>query len=76
MRVLVTGDRGFIGKNLTVRLNECEGFSTLSFTRKDSTDLLSALVHQANVIVHLAGENRPADAQSHWLDGQAPKEGQ
>jgi UDP-2-acetamido-2,6-beta-L-arabino-hexul-4-ose reductase len=61
MRVLVTGDRGFIGKNLTVRLNECEGISTLSFTREDSTDLLSVLVYQADAIVHLAGENRPAD---------------
>jgi UDP-2-acetamido-2,6-beta-L-arabino-hexul-4-ose reductase len=59
MRVLVTGDRGFIGKNLSVRLNEYKEFSTLSFNRENSINLLSGLVNQADAIVHLAGVNRP-----------------
>ena len=64
MRVLVTGSRGFIGKNLTVRLSERKGFSTLSFTREDPIDLLSTLVNRADAIVHLAGENRPDDVSA------------
>jgi len=59
MRVLVTGSRGFIGKNLTVHLNEFKGFSTLSFTREDSFKILSEYVNQADAIVHLAAVNRP-----------------
>ncbi len=64
MRVLVTGAQGFIGKNLIVHLNEHESISTLSFSRKDPIDSLSALVDQADAIVHLAGENRPADVEA------------
>ena len=59
MKVLVTGERGFIGKNLSVRLNESEEFSTLSFNRDDSIELLSEQINQADAIVHLAGVNRP-----------------
>lgn len=61
MRVLVTGARGFIGKNLVVRLGEKEGMEALSFVRGNSVEMLTALVAQADAIVHLAGENRPAD---------------
>ncbi len=60
MRVLVTGARGFMGKNLNVHLNEHQGLSALSFSREDSIDSLSMLVDQADAIVHLAAENRPA----------------
>jgi UDP-2-acetamido-2,6-beta-L-arabino-hexul-4-ose reductase len=61
MRVLVTGAHGFIGKNLVVRLNEREDTEVLSFARGDNSDVLFALVSQADAIVHLAGENRPVD---------------
>lgn len=61
MRVLVTGARGFIGKNLVVRLGEQAGTEVLQFARGDSLETLSALVNQADAIVHLAGENRPKD---------------
>ncbi len=61
MRVLVTGSRGFIGKNLVVRLGELAGFEALQFARGDSEESLQTLVREAGVIVHLAGENRPKD---------------
>lgn len=60
-RVLVTGARGFIGKNLVVRLSELVGVTVLHFARGDSIKDLAALVEQADAIVHLAGENRPTD---------------
>ena len=59
MRVLVTGADGFIGKNLTVRLSELDGVKVLSFVRGDSLETLEDLVAIADVVVHLAGENRP-----------------
>lgn len=61
MRVLVTGSRGFVGKNLVVRLGEQPGTEVLQFVRGDSQAALTAMVARADAIVHLAGENRPKD---------------
>ncbi len=61
MKVLVTGARGFVGKNLCLRLSELERFKTLHFTRDTDIGDLDALIRQADAIVHLAGENRPDD---------------
>jgi UDP-2-acetamido-2,6-beta-L-arabino-hexul-4-ose reductase len=61
MRVLITGAQGFIGKNLVVRLGERTGTEVLTFTRDDDVEALTALVAKADSVVHLAGENRPAD---------------
>lgn len=60
-RVLVTGASGFIGKNLVVRLNELSNVSVTTFVRSDEAARLPELVAQADAVVHLAGENRPAD---------------
>ena len=61
MRVLVTGSRGFIGKNLYVRLVELPGFEVLCFDRENAFSTLADKVHNVDVVVHLAGENRPKD---------------
>jgi len=60
-RVLVTGASGFIGKNLVVHLNELSNVSVTTFVRGDDAARLPQLVAQADAVVHLAGENRPAD---------------
>ncbi len=60
-RILVTGANGFIGKNLVVRLNELANVSVSTFVRGDVTDCLRQLVAQVDAVMHLAGENRPAD---------------
>lgn len=60
-RVLVTGANGFIGKNLVVRLNELPNFAVSEFVRGDDVFTLPQLLAQADAVVHLAGENRPAD---------------
>ena len=64
MRVLVTGARGFIGKNLIVHLEEGDQFSVLTYSRDNTLDELGRLVDQADAIIHLAGENRPDDVSA------------
>lgn len=60
-RILVTGANGFIGKNLVVRLNELANITVSTFVRGDDMARLPQLVAQADAVMHLAGENRPAD---------------
>ena len=63
-RVLVTGANGFIGKNLVVRLRELPRFAVAEFVRGDDVAALPQLLAQADAVVHLAGENRPADPRA------------
>lgn len=67
MRVLVTGSRGFIGKNLLLRIGELTIYEVTEFTRADSVTSLPGLVEGVDVVVHLAGENRPKDPRDFAL---------
>jgi len=64
MKVLVTGANGFIGKNLALRLRELAGTEVLTFVRGQDDSALLELMAQIDAVVHLAGENRPADVQA------------
>lgn len=59
MKILITGAKGFIGKNLTFQLNEVGGFSLIPFTKEDSLKSLQEKINQSDAIIHLAGVNRP-----------------
>jgi UDP-2-acetamido-2,6-beta-L-arabino-hexul-4-ose reductase len=61
-KILVTGANGFMGKNLVARLKELPNIKVTSFTRDCSLSDLSGLVANAEFIFHLAGVNRPTDA--------------
>ena len=67
MKVLVTGGRGFIGKNLAFTL-ENHGMSPVVFDIQDNEDTLLSYLKGADFIVHLAGVNRPLK-ESEFLDG-------
>ena len=60
-RVLVTGSRGFLGKNLAVRLGELSHFEIVEFVRGDDLHDLPALVSKVDAVVHLGGVNRPGN---------------
>lgn len=63
MNVVITGADGFIARNLSVGLRE-RGHEVVPFTRSDPPERLDALVAGADAVVHLAGENRPADTDA------------
>jgi len=59
MKVLVTGGRGFLGRNLAVHLRERSDCETMIFGRGDSIEDLHHHLRKADIIFHLAGINRP-----------------
>jgi len=59
MKVLVTGAKGFIGKNLCTQLAEDSDVQVVTYTHADKADDLVAKVEGVEVIFHLAGVNRP-----------------
>ena len=58
MNVLITGSRGFIGKNLKVFLLD-KKFKVFEFNRGDNLKKLEQFIKLSDIIFHLAGENRP-----------------
>lgn len=59
MKVLVTGAKGFVGKNLVVMLSKQSDVEIVGYDLDDSASLLDEGLASADVIFHLAGVNRP-----------------
>jgi UDP-2-acetamido-2,6-beta-L-arabino-hexul-4-ose reductase len=60
MDILITGSKGFIGKNLTLKLKSSLRCNILEFNRGDNNETLKKMIKASNFIFHLAGENRPS----------------
>jgi UDP-2-acetamido-2,6-beta-L-arabino-hexul-4-ose reductase len=58
-RVLITGGRGFLGRNLAAHLSMREDCAVTIIGRTDSADDLRRALADADIIFHLAGVNRP-----------------
>ncbi|HEY4317561.1 MAG TPA: NAD-dependent epimerase/dehydratase family protein [Herbaspirillum sp.] len=61
MHVLITGADGFIGRNLRLRISERADWTVTPWTRDSAPDSLRSAIEQANVVIHLAGVNRPKE---------------
>lgn len=59
-RLVVTGADGFIGRNLCLRLSE-EGAELRKLVRSSSDDEIADALAWGEVVIHLAGANRPDD---------------
>ena len=59
MRILVTGARGFIGKNLIAELKNRGYEEIYEYNRDTDKKLLNEYVKQTEFVYHLAGVNRP-----------------
>jgi UDP-2-acetamido-2,6-beta-L-arabino-hexul-4-ose reductase len=68
MKILVTGSRGFIGKNLIAELKNREDTEVFEFSKETDLGLLDDYCKKADFVYHLAGVNRPKD-QSEFMDG-------
>lgn len=60
--VLITGGRGFLGRNLAAHLAEHKNCVIRVLHRESTTEDLKKFLLEADVIFHLAGVNRPGDA--------------
>ncbi|MCL2627434.1 MAG: NAD-dependent epimerase/dehydratase family protein [Oscillospiraceae bacterium] len=70
MNILVTGAKGFLGKNLIARINAMETGTVLPFDIDDTLDKLKEYILKADFIFHLAGINRPKE-QFEYYEGNA-----
>ena len=68
MKVLITGSKGFIGKNLVAQLNNNEEVEVFEFHRNTSLALLDKYCEKVDFVFHLAGVNRPKN-DSEFVEG-------
>lgn len=61
--VLVTGAKGFIGKNLCLALKRQPNLEVIEIDVDSPKVLLQTGVEKANIVFHLAGINRPQDPE-------------
>jgi UDP-2-acetamido-2,6-beta-L-arabino-hexul-4-ose reductase len=59
--IVVTGADGFVGRNLRLRLVELDGFEVRAIGRDADAAAWRTAVEGADLVVHLAGVNRPQD---------------
>lgn len=69
VKVLITGSKGFIGKNLKAEiLREFPNAEILTFDRgQNKSDLEKMITSDLNVIFHLAGEVRPESSNEEFM---------
>ena len=59
MKILLTGAGGFIGQNFAKIISESDGMEVLTYHKEMGLGKLEALAMECDVVVHLAGVNRP-----------------
>jgi len=60
MNILVTGSKGFVGRNLIAELKNC-GYNIYGFDVDSPKEKLDEYTKNCNFVFHLAGVNRPED---------------
>ena len=59
MNILITGSKGFIGKNLINYLNDNYDFNIIEYLKNEDINSLEKKLMKSDFIIHLAGVNRP-----------------
>lgn len=68
MKILVTGAKGFIGRNVVLRLKNSGYEDITEFDVDSPKEILSNAVKDCGFVLHFAGVNRPKD-DSEFMDG-------
>lgn len=68
MKILVTGAKGFIGKNLIAEMRNRKYTEIFEYDRDTDPSLLDEYCKEADFVFHLAGVNRPKE-QSEFMEG-------
>ena len=68
MKVLVTGAKGFIGKNLITELSRLEDTTVLEFDVDTEVALLDEYCKECDFVFNLAGVNRPENVEE-FMEG-------
>ena len=63
LTVLVTGAKGFVGRNLCVSLAQRQDVRLLRYDVDSTPEELEQALQEAEVIFHLAGVNRPSNTE-------------
>lgn len=66
MRILITGSKGFIGKNLVVHFSEMDNVEVLELDRSTEFSYIEKNIENTDFIIHLAGVNRPKYAKEFY----------
>lgn len=68
MKILITGSRGFIGKNFISHVKEMENIEIITFDHEDNLEKIETNIKGVDYIFHFAGVNRPKNIQE-FYDG-------
>lgn len=66
MKILVTGSKGFIGKNLIAHLQEKENIEIISYDIDNDFSKIENNINEIDFIFHLAGVNRPEKVEEFY----------
>lgn len=66
MKVLITGSKGFIGKNLISHLQEEENIEIITYDINDDFYKIENNIDSIDFIFHLAGVNRPQNVEEFY----------
>ncbi len=64
-KILITGARGFIGRNLAARLTQADDLMVFPYDLENEPAELTTWLGQADVVLHLAGINRPRSVEEY-----------
>jgi UDP-2-acetamido-2,6-beta-L-arabino-hexul-4-ose reductase len=70
MKLLITGSKGFVGKNLIAELKNKHYHDIFEYDKETDPKLLDKYCEEADFVFHLAGVNRPKD-QAEFMEGNS-----
>lgn len=68
MKILITGAKGFIGKNLAIELKNRNYTDIFEYDKDTPCNMLDEYCKDCDFVFHLAGVNRPEE-QSEYMEG-------